>query len=99
MSFIDTEERECLQSIRIVKEEEIADESATFVVAELEYGDKIDNIFTVPFIIFDDGIAFMPYDWQGYVPTEVEDIESIDWITSIGYRTGFILNGLPRVFF
>jgi hypothetical protein len=71
-------------------------EEAHFVVADINYDGE--QTMRVPFVIYGDSEVFMPYDWQGALPVNAEDIENVDWVTYPNRHHAIMRGGLPRLF-
>ena len=83
-----------LINVTIVTNEDLGE--AHFVVADIDYPERE---MRIPFIIYNDGEVFMPYDWEdGYLPETAVDIDHIKWVSYRYNIPGIIINGLPRVF-
>ncbi|MDE5807513.1 MAG: hypothetical protein K2H76_05300, partial [Muribaculaceae bacterium] len=81
-----------LESVEIVSETELG-ETASFILARLFYpGEEL----TVPFIHYEgkDWI-FTPSDWQGRLPTDASEIDTIEWRVDNTETEGVIFEGLP----
>lgn len=86
---------EGLESATILKEVAL-NEGATFAVVDLNINRES---FTIPVIHYEgDDTIFTPCDWQGYVPTEPDEIEEIEWRVNDTSHTAIMLGGLPRIF-
>lgn len=86
---------EPLTSAEILKEYECAD-SATFIVARLQYPDGA--TMTVPFVHFaGEDWLFTPCDWQDWTPDNPEDIDKITWRVDDTETEGVMFMGLPRL--
>ena len=79
-------------NVTIVKHEDIGE--AHFVVADIDYPERD---MRIPFIIYNDGEVYMPYDWEGELPVTAVDIDHIKWESLKGSPL-YIINGLPREF-
>ena len=83
-----------LINVTIVTNEDLGE--AHFVVADIDYPERE---MRIPFIIYNDGEVFMPYDWEdGDLPETAVDIDHIKWVSYRYNIPGIIINGLPRVF-
>lgn len=85
-----------LAKVEICRQEENQDLGAEFIVAELTYTDGITML--VPFVYYagNDWI-FTPRDWQGALPTSMDQAATIDWRVNGTDTEGIILNGLPML--
>ena len=79
-------------NVTIVTNEDLGE--AHFVVADINYPERD---MRIPFIVYDDGEVYMPYDWEGELPVTAVDIDHIKWVSCYDYSPLYILNGLPRV--
>ena len=52
-------------------------EDAHFVVAVIDYPTRT---MTVPFIIYNDGEIYMPYDWESTLPIIPDNIFCTKWV-------------------
>lgn len=87
---------DCLE-VQITSSEQV--QEATFVIANLKFNvSEGPDEYTIPFIVYSDGGAFMPYDWQGWLPEKAEDIDKIEWLSMPDKGNAIMLNGLPRIF-
>lgn len=68
---------------------------AHFVVADIDYPERE---MRTPFVVYNDGEVFMPYDWEDDLPTTAVDIDHIKWVSYPDDCQGIIINGLPRIF-
>lgn len=69
---------------------------AHFVVADIDYPERE---MRIPFIVYNDGEVFMPYDWEdGDLPETAVDIDHIKWVSFPDDCPGIIINGLPHIF-
>lgn len=83
-----------LINVTIVTNEDLGE--AHFVVADIDYPERE---MRIPFIIYNDGEVFMPYDWEDVdLPETAVDIDHIKWVSYRYNIPGIIINGLPRVF-
>lgn len=86
---------ESVKSVEIKNQQELHD-NATFIVADLDCGKY--GIFTIPVIHYEgEDWVFTPNDWQSWVPTTPEEIDSIDWYANALGKEGINLNGLPTL--
>ena len=82
-------------NVTIVTNEDLGE--AHFVVADINYPERD---MRIPFIVYNDGEVFMPYDWEDAdLPDIAVDIDHINWVSYPYNVTGIIIDGLPRVFF
>ena len=84
-------------NVTIVTDEDLGE--AHFVVAVIDYRDN-DLRFQkrVPFIVYNDGEVYMPYDWECFLPMTAVDIDHTKWVSVRDDSPLYIINGLPRVF-
>ena len=80
-------------NVTIVTNEDLGE--AHFVVADIDYPERE---MRIPFIIYNDGEVYMPYDWEGILPVTAVDIDHIKWESYHDNSPLYIINGLPRVF-
>ena len=62
-------------NVTIVTNEDLGE--AHFVVADINYPERD---MRIPFIIYNDGEIYMPYDWEGDLPVTAVDIDHIKWV-------------------
>lgn len=62
-------------NVTIVTNEDLGE--AHFVVADIDYPERD---MRIPFIVYDDGDVYMPYDWEGEQPVTAVDIDHIKWV-------------------
>ena len=68
---------------------------AHFVVADIN---NLERDMRIPFIVYNDGEVYMPYDWEDAdLPETAVDIDHIMW-ESYKESPLYIIAGLPRVF-
>ena len=93
LSLLDFEEN--LESVEIKSQIQLAHD-ATFIVAELEFNPEM--VMQVPFIHYSgQDWIFTPYDWQGWLPENEEDIDRIDWRVNDTDTEGIMFDGLPML--
>lgn len=64
-------------NVTIVTHEDLGEEH--FVVADINYPERD---MRIPFIVYDDGEVFMPYDWEDVdLPETAVDIDHIKWVS------------------
>lgn len=80
-------------NVTIVTNEDLGE--AHFVVADINYPERD---MRIPFVVYNDGEVFMPYDWEGDLPETAVDIDHIKWVSFRDGSQALIINGLPRVF-
>ena len=80
-------------NVTIVTNEDLGE--AHFVVADINYPERD---MRIPFIIYNDGEVYMPYDWEGELPETAVDIDHTKWVSYRDESPLYIINGLPRVF-
>lgn len=81
-------------NVTIASNEDLGE--AHFVVADIDYPERE---MRIPFIVYNDGEVFMPYDWEdGDLPKIADDIDHIKWVSFPDDSQALIINGLPRVF-
>lgn len=69
---------------------------AHFLVAVIDYPERE---MRIPFVVYNDGEVFMPYDWEeGDLPETAVDIDHIEWVSFSDDCPGIIINGLSRIF-
>lgn len=78
-----------------VKYEESAREG-TLAMMKLNYADED---YDIPFVVYPDGSAFMPLDWQGALPEHADGIGEIDWVSMPSKQRAVMMDGLPRILF
>ena len=80
-------------NVTIATNEDLGD--AHFLVADINYPERD---MRIPFIIYNDGEVYMPYDWEDAdLPETAVDIDHIKW-ESYKESPLYIIAGLPRVF-
>lgn len=83
-----------LYDVEIIQMWDINDD-ADFILAKLEYED---DDYTVPIIhIRGKEWVFTPRDWQGYMPTNPDEIEEVQWRVNNTETEGIIIDGMPRI--
>ena len=81
-------------NVTIVTNEDLGE--AHFVVADIDYPERE---MRIPFIVYNDGEVFYPYDWDiADLPETAVDIDHISWERYPDNSIALIINGLPRVF-
>ena len=80
-------------NVTIVTNEDLGE--AHFVVADINYPERD---MLIPFIIYNDGEVYMPYDWESEMPMTAVDIDHTKWVSYRDESPLYIINGLPRVF-
>lgn len=80
-------------NVTIVTHEDLGE--AHFVVADINYPERD---MRIPFIIYNDGEVYMPYDWESEMPMTAVDIDHTKWVSYRDESPLYIINGLPRVF-
>ena len=80
-------------NVTIVTHEDLGE--AHFVVADINYPERD---MLIPFIIYNDGEVYMPYDWESEMPMTAVDIDHTKWVSYRDESPLYIINGLPRVF-
>ena len=81
-------------NVTIVTHEDLGE--AHFVVADIDYPERD---MRIPFIVYNDGEVYMPYDWEDAdLPETAVDIDHINWVSCYDDSKALIFNGLPRVF-
>ena len=81
-------------NVTIVTNEDLGE--AHFVVADIDYPERE---MRIPFVVYNDGEVFYPYDWEDAdLPETAVDIDHIKWESYHGDSLAHIINGLPRVF-
>lgn len=80
-------------NVTIVTNEDLGE--AHFVVADINYPERD---MRIPFMVYNDGEVFMPFDWEDDLPTTAVDIDHIKWVSFPDDCTAIIMNGLPRIF-
>lgn len=81
-------------NVTIVTNEDLGE--AHFVVADIDYPERE---MRIPFIVYNDGEVFYPYDWDfAELPETAVDIDHITWERYPDNSIALIINGLPRVF-
>lgn len=80
-------------NVTIVTNEDLGE--AHFVVADINYPERD---MRIPFIIYNDGAVFSPYDWESELPVTAVDIDHTKWVSFTDGSPLFIINGLARVF-
>ena len=63
-------------NVTIVTNEDLGE--AHFVVADIDYPERG---MRIPFIIYDDGEVYMPYDLECELPMTAVDIDHIKWVS------------------
>ena len=77
-------------NVTIVTNEDLGE--AHFVVADIDYPERE---MRIPFIVYNDGEVYMPYDWEGVLPVTAVDIDHIKWESYHDNSPLYIINGLP----
>lgn len=80
-------------NVTIVTNEDLGE--AHFVVADIDY---LEREMCIPFIVYNDGEVYMPYDWEDDLPLTAVDIDHTKWVSYKDDSPLYIINGLPRVF-
>ena len=80
-------------NVTIVTNEDLGE--AHFVVADINYPERD---MCIPFIVYNDGEVYMPYDWEDDLPLTAVDIDHTKWVSYHDNSPLYIINGLPRVF-
>ena len=81
-------------NVTIVTNEDLGE--SHFVVADINYPERD---MRIPFIVYNDGEVFMPYDWEDVdLPDTAVDIDHIKWVSFPDDCQALITQGLPRVF-
>ena len=80
-------------NVTIVTNEDLGE--AHFVVADIDY---LEREMRIPFIVYNDGEVYMPYDWEDDLPLTAVDIDHTKWVSYRDDSPLYIINGLPRVF-
>lgn len=80
-------------NVTIVTNEDLGE--AHFVVANINYPERE---MCIPFIVYNDGEVYMPYDWETDLPLTAVDIDHTKWVSYKDDSPLYIINGLPRVF-
>lgn len=80
-------------NVTIFTDEDLGE--AHFVVADINYPERD---MLIPFIIYNDGEVYMPYDWESEMPMTAVDIDHTKWVSYRDESPLYIINGLPRVF-
>ena len=80
-------------NVTIVTNEDLGE--AHFVVADINYPERD---MLIPFIVYNDGEVYIPYDWEDDLPLTAVDIDHIKWESYHDNSPLYIINGLPRVF-
>lgn len=80
-------------NVTIVTNEDLGE--AHFVVADIDYPERE---MCIPFIVYNDGEVYMPYDWEAELPVTAVDLDHIKWVRYRDDSPLYIINGLPRVF-
>lgn len=80
-------------NVTIVTNEDLGE--AHFVVADIDYPERE---MRIPFIVYNDGEVYMPYDWEADLPLTSVDIDHTKWVSYPDESPLYIINGLPRVF-
>lgn len=80
-------------NVTIVTNEDLGE--AHFVVADIDY---LEREMRIPFIVYNDGEVYMPYDWEDDLPLTAVDIDHTKWVSYKDDSPLYIINGLPRVF-
>lgn len=80
-------------NVTIVTNEDLGE--AHFVVADINYPERD---LRIPFIVYDDGEVYMPYDWEAELPVTAVDIDHTKWVSLRDDSPLYFINGLPRVF-
>lgn len=80
-------------NVTIVTNEDLGE--AHFLVADINYPERD---MCIPFIVYNDGEVYMPYDWEAELPVTAVDIDHTKWVSYKDYSPLYIINGLPREF-
>lgn len=80
-------------NVTIFTDEDLGE--AHFVVADINYPERD---MLIPFIIYNDGEVYIPYDWESEMPMTAVDIDHTKWVSYRDESPLYIINGLPRVF-
>lgn len=81
-------------NVKIVTNEDLGE--AHFVVADIDYQERD---MRIPFIIYNDGEEYMPYDWEDAdLPETAVDIDHINWVSYHDDSPALIISVLSRVF-
>ncbi|MDE6026669.1 MAG: helix-turn-helix domain-containing protein, partial [Muribaculaceae bacterium] len=83
-----------LESVKIVSETELG-QAGSFIIAQLLY---MDGELTVPFVHYEGkDWLFTPSDWQGKLPSDASEIDTITWRVDNTEMEGVIFEGLPML--
>lgn len=80
-------------NVTIVTNEDLGE--AHFVVADIDYPERD---MRIPFVVYNDGEVYMPYDREACLPVTAVDIDHTKWVSFHDDSPLYIINGLPRVF-
>ena len=80
-------------NVTIVTNEDLGE--AHFVAADINYPERD---MRIPFIVYDDGEVYMPYDWEGELPVTAVDIDHTKWVSLHDDSPLIIISGFSRVF-
>lgn len=84
-------------NVTIASNEDLGD--AHFIVAVIDYRDHdFSTQMRIPYVVYNDGEVFMPFDWEDDLPTTAVDIDHIKWVSFPDDCPGIVMNGLPRIF-
>lgn len=53
--------------------------------------------YDIPFIVYENGGVFMPFDWTTASAIDIDGIKDVDWIAIPEQQRAIMLNGLPRI--
>lgn len=85
-----------MQDVEINKMENLEDEKMIVVWFDAIYEDEtMPLVFIVP---TNEDYVITPWDWQGYMPENLDEIEEIDWRINTSGRRAIMFCGLPRIF-
>ena len=80
-------------NVTIASNEDLGE--AHFVVADINYPERD---MRIPFIVYDDGEVYMPYDWEGELPVTAVDIDHTKWVSIHDDSPLIIISNFQRVF-
>ena len=80
-------------NVTIVTNEDLGE--AHFVVADINYPERD---MCIPFIVYNDGEVYIPYDCEADLPLTAVDIDHTKWVSYPDEIPLYIINGLPREF-
>lgn len=80
-------------NVTIASNEDLGE--AHYVVADINYPERD---MRIPFIVYDDGEVYMPYDWEGELPVTAVDIDHTKWVSIHDDSPLIIISNFQRVF-